>query len=72
MAKDPRLSNYLPIARGRIAGFIIFLRELTQCEMQTTSFRIRTRIAESTFNNDNRYATRTSVVTYLLQNLEEY
>ena len=34
-AKEPSLTYYLPVARGRIAGFIAFPRILVQCEMQS-------------------------------------
>ena len=46
-AKDPRLSYYLPIAGGKIIGFIPFPRVLVLCEMQLVSFRIWTRVAVS-------------------------
>ena len=32
-AEEPSLSYYLPIAGGRIIGFIPFPRVLVQCEM---------------------------------------
>ena len=40
MVKKSSLPYYLPIAGGRILGFIPFLRVLVLCEMQTASFRI--------------------------------
>ena len=33
--EEPSLSNYLPIAGGRIIGFIPFPRVLVLCEMQS-------------------------------------
>ena len=40
MAEEPSLSYYLPIAGGRIIGFIPFPRVLVLCEMQSVSSRI--------------------------------
>ena len=40
--KEPCLPYYLPIARGRIVGFIPFLKILSLCEMKTALFRIWT------------------------------
>ena len=39
-AEEPSLSYYLPIAGGRITGFIPFPRVLVLCEMQSVSSRI--------------------------------
>ena len=39
-AEEPSLSNYLPIAGGRIIGFIPFPMVLVLCEMQSVSSRI--------------------------------
>ena len=39
-AEEPSLSYYLPIAGGRIIGFIPFPRVLVLCEMQSVSSRI--------------------------------
>ena len=39
-AEEPSLSYYLPIAGGRIIGFIPFRRALVLCEMQSASSRI--------------------------------
>ena len=47
MAEEPSLPYYLPIAGGRIIGFIPFPRVLVLCEMQLLSSRIWTRVAES-------------------------
>ena len=43
-AEEPSLLCYLPIAGGRILGFIPFPRVLVLCEMQSVSFRIWTRV----------------------------
>ena len=39
-AEEPSLPYYLPIAGGRIIGFIPFPRVLVLCEMQSVSSRI--------------------------------
>ena len=39
-AEEPSLPHYLPIAGGRIIGFIPFPRVLMLCEMQSVSSRI--------------------------------
>ena len=39
-AEGPSLPYYLPIAGGRIIGFIPFPRALVLCEMQSVSSRI--------------------------------
>ena len=39
-AEEPCLPDYLPIAGGRIIGFIPFPRVLMLCEMQSVSSRI--------------------------------
>ena len=59
-AEEPSLPNYLPIARGRIIGFIPFPRVLVLCEMQWISSRIWTRVAVSISYDDNHYTTGTS------------
>ena len=59
-AEEPSLSYYLPIAGGRIIGFIPFPRVLVLCEMQSVSSRIWTRVAMSISYNDNHYTTDTS------------
>ena len=53
MSKEPSLSYYLPIAGGRMIGFIPFPRVLVLCEMQSVSSKIWTRIAVSIPNDDN-------------------
>ena len=60
MAEEPSLSYYLPIAGGRIIGFIPFPRVLVLCEMQSVSSRIWTRIAVLISYGDNDYTTGTS------------
>ena len=62
MAEEPSLSYYLPIAGGRIMGFIPFPRVLVLCEMQSVSSRIWTRIAVFISYGDNDYTTGTSIV----------
>ena len=59
-AEEPSLSCYLPIAGGRIIGFIPFPRVLVLCEMQSVSSRIWTRVAVSISCDDNHYTTGTS------------
>ena len=54
-AEEHSLSFYLPIAGGRIIGFISFPRVLTLCEMQSVWSRIWTRVAVSIFYDDNNY-----------------
>ena len=49
----PSISYYLPIAGGRIIGFIPFPKVLVLCEMQSFSSRIWIRIAVSISNDDN-------------------
>ena len=65
MAEEPILSYYLPIAGGRIIGFIPFPRVLVLCEMQSVSSRIWTRIVVSISYDDNHYTTGTSKLKYL-------
>ena len=62
MAEEPSLSYYLPIAGGRIIGFIPFPRVLVLCEMQSVSSRIWTRIAVFISYGDNDYTTGTSTM----------
>ena len=38
-AKEHSLSYYLPITGGRIVGFVLFIRELVLCEIQTALSR---------------------------------
>ena len=53
--EEPSLPYYLPIAGGRIIGFIHFPRVLVLCEMQSVSSRIWTRVAVSISCDDNHY-----------------
>ena len=52
-AEEPSLSYYLPIAEGRIFGFIPSPRVLVLCEMQSVRSRIWTRVAVSISCDDN-------------------
>ena len=61
MAEVPSLPYYLPIAGGRIIGFIPFPRVLARCEMQSVSSRIWTCVAVSISFENNHYTTGTSV-----------
>ena len=54
-AEEPSLLYYLPIAGGRIIGFIPILRVLVLCEMQSVSSSIWTRVAVSISYDDNHY-----------------
>ena len=58
-AEEPSLSYYLPIAGGRIIGFIPFPRVLVLCEMQLASYRIWTRVTVPISNDGNHYTTDT-------------
>ena len=60
MAEEPSLPYYLPIAGGRIIGFIPFPRVLVQCEMQSVSSRIWTCVAVSISYDDNHHTMGTS------------
>ena len=60
-AEEPSLPYYLPIAGGRIIGFIPFPRALVLCEMQSVSSRIWTRVVVSISYDDNHYTTGTSL-----------
>ena len=56
-AEEPSPPYYLPIAGGRIIGFIPFPRVLLLCEMQSVSSRIWTCVVMSISYNDNHYIT---------------
>ena len=58
-AEEPSLSYYLPIAGGRIIGFIPSPKVLVLCEMQSVSSRIWTRVAVFISYDDNDYTTGT-------------
>ena len=66
-AEEPSLPYYLPIARGRIIGFIPFPRVLVLCEIQSVSSRIWTRVTVSIFYDDNHYTTGTSGRVILME-----
>ena len=59
-AEEPSPPYYLPIAGGRIFGFIPFPRVLLLCEMQSVPAMIWTRVTESISYDDNHYTTGTS------------
>ena len=63
-AEEISLSYYLPIAGGRIIGFIPFPRVLVLCELQSVSSWIWTRVAMSISYDDNHYTTGTSKYIY--------
>ena len=73
-AEEPSLPYYLPIAGGRIIGFIPFPRVLVLCEMQAVSSRIWTCVAMSISYDDNHYTMGTSkIVLYTsLLNTQHY
>ena len=54
MVKDLSLPDYLPIAGGKIVGFIHFLRVLALCKMETASSRIWTPITVSISYDDEQ------------------
>ena len=56
MAEEPSLPYYLPIAGGRIIGFIPFPKVLVLCEMQSVSSWIWTRVTVS-ISYDNKHYT---------------
>ena len=64
MTEEPSLSYYLPIAGGRIIGFIPFPRVLVLCEMQSFLSRIWTRVALSISYDNNHYTTGTSTIEH--------
>ena len=53
--EEPSLPYYLPIAGGRIIGFIPFPIVLVLCKRQSVSSRIWTRITVSISDDDNHY-----------------
>ena len=64
-AEEPSLPYYLPIAGGRIIGFISFPWVLVLCEMQSGLSRIWTLVAVSISYDDNHYTTDTFSVLSL-------
>ena len=63
MAEEPNLSYYLPIAGGRLIGFIPFPRVLVLCENAVSS-RIWTRVAVSISYGNHHTHTHTHTHTY--------
>ena len=63
-AEEPSLPYYLPIAGGRIIGFIPFPRVLVLCEMQSVSSRIWIRVTVSISCDNNHYTTGTSILNH--------
>ena len=55
--KESCLPYYLPIAEGRLVGFILFLMVFVLREMQIASSRFWTRNTVSIFNDDNHCTT---------------
>ena len=72
MAEEPSLSYYLPIAGGRIIGFIPFPRVLVLCEMQSVSSRIWTRITVFISYGDNDYTTGIQVSIGVFLTLKKF
>ena len=64
MVEEPSQPYYLPIAGGRIIGFIPFPRVFVLCEMQSVWSRIWTRVIVSLSYDDNHYTTCTSRISY--------
>ena len=60
--EDPSRPYYLPIAGGRIIGFIPFPRVLVLCEMQSVSYRIWIRVAVRISYDVNHYTRGTYIV----------
>ena len=60
-AEEPSLPYYLPIAGGRITGFIPFPRVLGLCEMQSLSSKIWTHVAVSISYDDNHDTMKTTI-----------
>ena len=58
--KEHSRSDYLPIAGGRIDGFILFLRVSAICVIYTASSNIWTPATVSISFDDNRHTTSTS------------
>ncbi len=63
--KNPSLPYYLPIAGGRIIGFIPFPRVLVLCEMQSVSSRIWAPVVVSISYDNNRYTTGWFIYVYI-------
>ena len=65
-AEEPCLPYYLPIAGGRIFGFIPFPRVLVLCEMRSVRSKIWTRVAVSISCDDNHHTTGTSKLSLIV------
>ena len=63
-AEEPSLPYCLPVAGGRIIGFIPFPRVLVLCEMQLVSSRIWTRVAISISYDDNHLPQAPTLTSY--------
>ena len=68
--KEPSLSNYLPIAGGRIDELILFLRLFGLWEMQRDSFMIWTQITMSISYDSDHYTMSTSYICNIIQKLK--
>ena len=66
-AEEPSLPYYLPIARGRIIGFIPFPRVLVLSEMQSVLSRIWTHVAVSISYDDNHYLLKTQCYIIIIR-----
>ena len=58
---EPNRPNYLPIAEGRIVGFMPFPRTWVLCKMLAASFMIWTRLAIPISYDNNHYTTYASI-----------
>ena len=65
-AEEPSLPYYLPLAGGGIIGFLPLPRVLVQCEMQSVSPKIWTRVAVSISYDDKHYTTVTNFIEMVL------
>ena len=62
----------LPIAGGRIIGFIPFPRVLLLCEMQSVSSRIWTRVTVSISSDDNHYTMGTFNYIFIILHIHQF
>ena len=63
--KEPSLSYYLPIAKERIIGCILFLCVLTLWEMQTATSGIWTQVAVYISYDDRHYTENAYIYIYI-------
>ena len=63
--KELGLLYYLPIAGGRIVGFILFPKILVLCQMQPALLRIWTLVDISISCDNNHYTMGTSIIWYI-------